>query len=254
MKKGLKIAISGKGGVGKSTISSLLALAFAKNGLKVLAVDCDPNMNLGAYLGIKEIIKPIIEMQALIEERMETKLDSVGSFFKLNPKVDDIPDKFSKTIGNIKAIAMGTIKKGGRGCACPENTFIKSLVSHLVLGRNEVVVMDMEAGLEHFGRGTAAGVDVLVIVVEPSFAAIETAEKIKKLAEDIKIRKVCIVANKLRNEKDKEYIEKRFKKNEIIGGLFMEEDITNSALTGDFPVRLDNVNTEEFNRISRRLF
>lgn len=250
---GLKVAVSGKGGVGKTTISSLLALALLKRGFKILAVDCDPNANLGTYLGIKEEVKPIIKMQSLIEDRMEIKLDSVGSFFKLNPKVDDIPDKYSKSINGIKLIVMGTIKKGGRGCVCPENTFIKSLVNHLVLIRDEIVIMDMEAGLEHFGRGTAAGVDLLIIVVEPSIASIDTADKIKKLAADIKIKKVLIIVNKIRNIKDKEYVEKHFSKEEILGELFIEDGIQNDSLSGNFPVKLSNKNLNNFNGILSRI-
>ncbi|MFH1824368.1 MAG: ArsA-related P-loop ATPase [Candidatus Firestonebacteria bacterium] len=246
---GVKIAVSGKGGVGKTTISSLLSLEFSKKGYRVLGVDCDPNSNLGNYLGIKEEIKPIIEMRSLIEERMETKLDSVGNFFKLNPKVDDIPDKFSKSIDGIKVISMGTIKKGGTGCACPENTFIKSLVSHLILHRDEVVIMDMEAGLEHFGRGMAEGVDLLIIVVEPSMASIETARKIKKLAKDIKIKKVFVIINKIKNEKEKDYILKYFNKEEILGELFVEDKIRNDSLNANFPVRLGKENIKRFEAI-----
>lgn len=246
---GIKIAVSGKGGVGKTTISTLLAIAFSKKGFKVLAVDCDPNANLSNYLGIKEEVKPIIKMSSLIEERMEIKLDTIGSFFKLNPKVDDIPDKFSKSIDGIKVISMGTIKKGGTGCACPENTFIKSLVNHLILRRDEVVIMDMPAGLEHFGRGTAEGVNVLIIVVEPSFAGIQTAEKIKKLAKDIKIKKVFVIINKIRNEKEKEYILKHFNKEEILGELFTEDEIQNQSLNGIFPIKLGKENLKRFETI-----
>ena len=247
--QGIKIAVSGKGGVGKTTISALLSIAFSKKGFKVLAVDCDPNASLSNYLGIKEEVKPIIEMRSLIEERMEVKLDSIGSFFKLNPKVDDIPERFSKSIDGIKVISMGGIKKGGTGCACPENTFIKSLISHLVLHRDEVVIMDMEAGVEHFGRGTAEGVDVLIIVVEPSFAGIKTANKIKKLAKDIKIKKVFIIINKIRDEKEKEYILKHFNKEEVLGELFMEDEIQEQSLNGIFPIKLGKENLKRFEDI-----
>jgi len=203
---GVKIAFAGKGGTGKTTLSSIFIRILARRDKEVLAVDCDPDSNLGIALGFEgiEAITPIIEMEALIKERMEVSAD--GTFFKLNPKIDDIPEKFSVTNGNIRLIIMGAIKTGGTGCACPENAFVKNLIEHLVLKRGEDVVMDMEAGVEHFGRGTARACDSLVCVVEPSRKSLESARRISKLAKEIGIRKVLGVANKVRDEKDIDFI------------------------------------------------
>ena len=239
MNKGIKIAVSGKGGVGKTTIAAFLVKLLSKN-YNVLAVDADPNATLANALGFPEPEKivPIVEMKNIIEERMGTKLDTYGTYFKLNPKVDDIPEKYSVKHENkdssttIKLIVMGSIKKGGKGCACPENTFLKTLVSHLILNRNEIVVMDMEAGLEHLGRGTAGSVDVLLIIVEPSIASIATAEKIHKLANDLKIKKIYVIANKIRNDSDRKIIENHLKNMKIIGFLPFDRNIIDNAVSG----------------------
>lgn len=239
MNKGIKIAITGKGGVGKTTTAGFLIKLLAKE-YNVLAVDADSNPNLAYTLGFPEPEKivPVIEMKSLIEKRMETKLDSVGTYFKLNPKVDDIQEKYSVNSGNIKLIVMGNIKKGGKGCACPENTFVKSLVSHLILSGNEIVIMDMEAGLEHLGRGTAASVDILLIVVEPGIVSINTAEKIYKLADDLKIKQISIIANKIRKDSDRKFIENELdkrnfdKKVKIIGFLPYEDNIIDNSISG----------------------
>jgi CO dehydrogenase maturation factor len=152
----MKIAITGKGGVGKTTTSSLLAWTFAAEGKKVIAIDANPDANLATALGFstEEVhhITPIAELKELIEERTGAKSGSYGTFFKANPKVDDIPERFSLQKNGIKLLVMGTVKRGGSGCLCPEATLIKSLLSHLVLSRSEVVIMDMDAGVENLGR------------------------------------------------------------------------------------------------------
>lgn len=202
----MKIAFTGKGGTGKTTLSAVLINILAKKDKEVLAVDCDPDSNLGIALGFKDADKiiPIIKMEDLIRERMGVSSD--GSFFKLNPKIDDIPDTFSQNKGNIKLIVMGSIKKGGSGCACPENAFVKNLIEHLVVRRNEDVVMDMEAGIEHFGRGTAQSCDNLLIVVEPSRKSIESALRIRSLARDLGIKNIFVIANKIREDEDISFI------------------------------------------------
>src|SRR4030066_571197 len=186
----MKIAISGKGGVGKTTFASFLIRAFAEEGKKVLAIDADPDANLAQALGIPHSpdIVPISDMKELIEERTETKLGTMGFFFKLNPKVDDLPDKLSIKIDNIKLMVLGGVKKGGAGCICPESTLLKNLVRYIVLAREEVIVLDMEAGLEHRGRGTAMAVDRLIVVVEPGRRSIETAYQIQRLANHIGLK------------------------------------------------------------------
>lgn len=165
----MKIAVSGKGGVGKTTLTALLCTSFHRAGYRVTAVDADPDANLASTLGFPEpdTITPIVELKELIAERTGTEPGSMGTFFKLNPRVDDIPDKYGVTHNGIRLLVMGMIKKAGTGCYCPENALVRELVGHLLLGKDDVVIMDMEAGIEHLGRGTAGDVDAFIIVVEP---------------------------------------------------------------------------------------
>ena len=165
----MKIALSGKGGVGKTTVAALLCRLYAAEGKKVLAADADPDANLGSALGFSSgemaNITPISKLDELIAERTGTGKDSFGKFFKLNPRVDDIPDRFSLEKNGVKFLFMGNVEKGGGGCICPESVMLKQLISHLVIARDEVVVMDMEAGLEHLGRGTAGMMDRFIVVI-----------------------------------------------------------------------------------------
>jgi len=204
----MKIAISGKGGVGKTLLAALLSRVFAESGYSVLAIDADPDSNLAATLGFPhpEMITPISEMSDLIEERTGARPGRGASFFKLNPKVDDLPEKYWLEYNGVKLMVMGRIKKGGSGCYCPENALLQSLVSHLLLARNEVVILDMEAGIEHLGRATAKAVDKLIVVVEPGRRSIETAYKINELAQDIGLHNIVVVGNKFRSQADKEFL------------------------------------------------
>lgn len=204
----MKIAISGKGGVGKTLLTVFLSRTFAEAGFSVLAIDADPNANLAASLGFPhpEKIVPISEMKDIIAERTGAQPGKAEVFFKLNPKVDDLPEKYWVAHNGIRLMVMGRIKKGGSGCYCSENTLLKALINHLLLARNEVILMDMEAGIEHLGRATASAVDKLVIVVEPSRRAIETAYTINKLAQDIGLQNIAVVGNKVRSQTEKEFI------------------------------------------------
>jgi len=204
----MKIAISGKGGVGKTLLTALLSKIFTESGYSVLAIDADPNANLGATLGFPQPQKivPISEMDALIEERTGARPGKVAPFFKLNPKVDDLPEKYWVEHNGIKLMVMGRIKKGGSGCYCPENALLQALVNHLLLARNEVVILDMEAGVEHLGRATAKAVDKLIVVVEPGRRSIETAHTINKLAQDIGLHNIAVVGNKVRNQAEREFL------------------------------------------------
>ena len=204
----MKIAISGKGGVGKTLSTALLAKIFTESGYSVLAIDADPSANLGATLGFphpQEIV-PISEMANLIEERTGARPGKSAPFFKLNPKVDDLPEKYWVEHNGIKLMVMGRIKKGGSGCYCPENALLQALVNHLLLQRNEVVILDMEAGVEHLGRATAKAVDKLIVVVEPGRRSIETAYTISKLAQDIGLHNIAVVGNKVRGQAEKEFL------------------------------------------------
>lgn len=201
----LKIAIAGKGGVGKTTLAGILARLFGQDGYSVIAIDADPDMNLASAIGIKNAPTPIIEHKKLIEDRAGIK----GGVYKLNPKVDDIVDKYSaEGPDNVKLLVMGAVKKGGTGCYCPEASFLRALIRHTVTKRDEIIVMDMEAGIEHLGRGIADSVDAMIVVVEPGKRAIETAERVKQLANDIGIKNVFAVGNKVSSKDEEEFIQK----------------------------------------------
>jgi CO dehydrogenase maturation factor len=203
--RGLKIAISGKGGVGKSTVVAVWSRLLAQSGVPVYAIDADPDANLAHALGMpKELaatIKPLAWDDALFEERTGAKRGSVGQLFSLTPSVADIAKRYAVGFDGVQTLVLGAIKRGGSGCACPESALLKSLVRYLVLYENEIVILDMEAGVEHLGRATAAGVDALVVVVEPGSRSLETAAHIKRLAHDIGLAdKVFLIINKARDE------------------------------------------------------
>ena len=214
----MKIAVSGKGGVGKSTISAAIALTLAQRGQKILALDSDPDANFSSALGIPKNVKirAISSEIKLIEERTGTKVNEYGKVFKLNPEVSDIAEKFGVNYNGVNLVVLGAGNKGGSGCACPENTFIKTLVADLVLYKNETLVMDMEAGIEHLGRGTAMGVDIMVIVVEPGKRSIDCAETVIKMGGEIGLNKFIIVGNKIVSDSDKKYIEDELPGHDII--------------------------------------
>ncbi len=237
----MKLAITGKGGVGKTTIVAGLAYVLAQRGHKVLAIDADPASNLALALGIPPggRLTPIVEMKELIEERTEAKTGSMGGFFKLNPKVDDLPEKYTIEKDGIRLMVMGTVQKGGGGCVCPENVMVKTLVAHLLLGRGEVVIMDMEAGVEHLGRATAQAVDKLIVVVEPGQRSLDVAQKIRKLAGDIGLKNIALVGNKIRSAGDKEFLKGKLPDFSFLGFLSFDPKVL-EADQGARPPFLDN--------------
>jgi len=237
----MKIAISGKGGVGKTTFAALLARTLNSMGKRVLAIDADPDANLAAALGIpgSESITPIAQMKELIYERTEMKSGTIGGFFKLNPTVDDLPDKLSIQFENIKLMRLGGIQKGGAGCICPESTLLKALVTHIVIGRDETVIMDMEAGIEHLGRATATSVDRLIVVVEPGKRSLETFEHIKKLAGEIGLNAISVVANKIRNTREEDFIRNQINDTELLACLPYETAFIDADLNGESPFNTD---------------
>ena len=255
MKDTIKLAITGKGGVGKTTIAALLCKAFSEKGYKVLAVDSDPSANLSSALGFPEDLQitPLVEMKELIEERTGAATGSMGGFLKMNPKVDDIPEQLCKEINGIKLLVMGTVKKGGGGCLCPENIILKAMVQNLLLQRNEVVVMDMEAGIEHLGRATAQAVDQLVVVVEPGKRSIETAYRIKALADDIKLSRIALIANKIRKEEDKEFINKNTDGLSLLGFMPFDDDILRSDMNREPPWKMSPQSLDEMRTIADRI-
>jgi len=233
----VKLAISGKGGVGKTTLSALLAKAFALRGYKVLAIDADPDANLAAALGFAhpESIRAIAEMAELVEERTGAKPGTVGSVFRMNPKVEDLPEKLSREVDGIRLMRMGTVQKGGGGCICPESTLLRALVQHLLIERDEVVIMDMEAGIEHLGRATSGFVDCLIIVLEPGTRSIETADKIRQLAADINLKKLAAVGNKIRGPEDERFLRERLHGIPLLGVLPFRETIIQADMAARPP-------------------
>jgi CO dehydrogenase maturation factor len=201
----MKIAVSGKGGVGKTTLTALLSHEAVAAGYRVFAIDADPNPGLATALHFPSIPSPLVDLKEIIAERVGT----VEGFFRLNPRVDDIPQEFSVEHDGIRLMVMGGIRQGGAGCACPENTFLRSLLQHVLFDRDEWVLVDCEAGLEHFGRATARGVDKLLVVVEPDLNSVETAYRIRKLAGDIGITRIHIIGNKIRDAEDAEFLKRR---------------------------------------------
>jgi CO dehydrogenase maturation factor len=207
----MKLAISGKGGVGKTTLTALLAQVYADAGRDVLAVDADPSPCLAGALGFPDDLRarlhPIAEMDALIEERTGAKPGTVGGFFTLNPRVDDIPERFSVRHRNVRLLEMGSVDLGGSGCICPESAMLKTLFTHLLFRKDDVLLLDMYAGVEHLGRATVDFVDAMIVVVEPTRRSLGTAAQIKKLANDIGLTRLWLVANKVQDDEEQAFVE-----------------------------------------------
>ena len=251
----MKIAVSGKGGVGKTTFSSLLIRSFNQQGKHVLAIDADPDANLAAALGIEgaDKITPISEMKDLVHERTESRPGAVGGYFKLNPKVDDLPEALSARLENIKLMRLGGVKKGGAGCICPESTLLRALITHVVLSRDEVVVMDMEAGIEHLGRATAQAVDKLIVVVEPGRRSIDTARNIERLASEIRLSSIALVGNKVRGEMDRAFFKKHLSEFDILGFLPYDDLLIEEYLNDQSPFDTQSPAVDEVKSIIERL-
>lgn len=253
----MKIAISGKGGTGKTTLAACLARYYAHKNYKVIAVDADPDANLASALGIdyKTALKitPLIEMKELIEERTGARPGGYGALFKLNPRVDDIPQKFGVDIDGVRLLVAGTIKAGGSGCYCPENVLLKSLFRHLIIRSQEIVILDMEAGIEHLGRGTCENMDALIIVVEPGLRSIQTAWTVRKMSHDLGIKTLFVVMNKLRTGDEEKLIKENLGDFVILGKLPYSEKVRESDLSSSSPCDADREFRESIEKIASGL-
>jgi CO dehydrogenase maturation factor len=254
----MKIAVTGKGGVGKTTFSAILSCLFASDGRRVIAVDADPDANLAQALGIKpddiKKIKPVADMTDLIEERTGAKPGSTGEIFKLNPKVDDLPEGIGYKLNGITLLVMGKSKPAASGCYCPENVFLRRLLKHLVLERDEVVIVDMEAGIEHLTRGTAEAVDAFIVVVEPGQRSIQTANTIKDMAKGLGVKKVFAVVNKVRNDADMSFVRENLKNIVLLGALAFSQSLMDADIRGISPFNGAPESVEEVRKIKKRLY
>lgn len=236
MNNGTRIAITGKGGVGKTTLAATFARLYVDAGYRVIAVDADPDANLGTALGLSPEkaaeITPISHLSEVIAERTGAQPGTMGGFFSLNPKVDDIPEKYWVDVGGVRLMVMGTVESGGSGCVCPESAFVRRLTQHLILDRNEVIILDMEAGIEHMGRATASAVDKFVIVLEPGRRSAQTARTIMKLAGDIGVKHVAGVINKVVAPGEVEMLRNLLPELPILGTIGAFDSVRQADLQG----------------------
>lgn len=253
----MKIALTGKGGVGKTTLSAILSYLYAAEQRKVIAVDADPDANLGGALGIDPAalgaIRPIAEMTDLIAERTGAQPGKMGGVFRLNPRVDDIPEEFGYRIDGITMLVMGRSKEAASGCYCPENVFLRRLLSHLIVQRGEIVIVDMEAGIEHLTRGTSESVDAFIVVVEPGQRSIQTAHTVQAMAGTLGIRRVFVVANKIRTDSDVQFIRQALPGMAFLGPIRFSECVMDADIRGISPFHHCPETVEEIRAIRKAL-
>ncbi|MBN2271713.1 MAG: AAA family ATPase [Sedimentisphaerales bacterium] len=257
---GRKIAIGGKGGVGKTTVCAVWAELFSEDGLEVLAIDADPTTSLASAFGIprERSPEPLIAMKDLIAERTGAGKEAIGAYFKLNPKVSDLPERYSLDIGRrvggrLRLLVLGAITQGGGGCACPEGAFLKTLLAHTTLQREEVVLVDLAAGVEFMGRASVQGIDAMVLVVEPGGRSIEAANNIAVMAGELGIRCIGAIANKVTDPGQRELIESQLDGIVLLGSLPYSSALQQADLKREPIFEADAEVVEELKRAKRSL-
>jgi CO dehydrogenase maturation factor len=232
----MKIAVSGKGGTGKTFIAGTLAAQFTTKGHSVIAIDADPSPNLALTLGLSPEeagkIVPIAENEQLIKLKTGTDYSGV---FRLTFTVDDIIGKHAvATPSGAYLMVMGTVRSMGSGCTCPAHSVVKALLRHLIVERNEVVILDMDAGIEHLGRGTAEHVDTLLVVSDANRKSLEVAKTICRMAKDSAIRHVGLVGNRITGPAQEQAFRLFAEKNEIpvLAMIPFDQDVSDSGITG----------------------
>ncbi len=251
----MKLAIAGKGGVGKTTLAAALARWRAGLARPVVAVDVDPDGNLAAALGLppEQTPQPIARMRELILQRTDARDEGAGLIFKLNPRVDDLPERFAADAAGVKLLVLGTVDTGGKGCMCPENAVLKALMQHLLLRVEDDVILDMEAGLEHMGRASASGVDAMLAVVEPGMRSVQTAQRIERLAADIGLKQTFVVANKVRRPEELELLREALGEQPLLGWLPWAEELARADLNGESVQLGESAFAEAIRRLGQTL-
>ncbi|OHB63588.1 MAG: hypothetical protein A2Y77_05180 [Planctomycetes bacterium RBG_13_62_9] len=251
----MKIAIGGKGGVGKTTVCAVWAQLFAEEGHDVLAIDADPSLSLGAAFGLpaERTPKPLIEMKDLIAERTGTRKDALGAYFRLNPAVSDLPEEHWLKVGNVKLLVLGAVTRAGGGCACPAGAFLKALLTHTILQRDELVLVDLAAGVEFMGRASVQGIDAFVVVVEPGGRSIETAGNLAAMAGDLGIGFVGAVANKVTESAQLDVIRSQLDGIPLLGSVAYRKSIQEADLQRTPVIQADAAAVQELNEARHRL-
>ena len=260
----MKITVCGKGGCGKSTVSALLAKEFERMGKTVLVADSDEsNYGLHRQLGVK-LPRDFTEYFGGKEKAFKTmmageildtvKLSAFAKKFYSEPfTLNEIPEEYISRNNGVMLISSGKIHQANEGCACTMNSILKQFIQHLTVGKNEVVLLDMEAGLEHLGRGTTEGMDQFIVVIEPGARSVQTYRNVKRLAEELGVKKVRVVANKIRDVSDEAFVKDRIPESDLLGFVHYNPEIMNADREGVSPYDFSQTAVDEIKKIKEKL-